>query len=127
MDENTPTLRDLFALHAPPVPEWFQPDMPPRPTLPALPSTTPDGHAVRDEVGALILGWVNDPVDDVEEWAREGYPGGEFTGDEIELIDIFANEFRSAWHAMSEWDAERERQTLIQWPYAWADLQAGRP
>ena len=94
------TLRDYFAARAPAEPQlWFQPTMPgPRPDY-------PDFRALSK--------------DDQDFW-RHGGGIHEIASPAMVAYAAARNETEKLQRAF---DVEREKQRLIQWPYAWADEQ----
>lgn len=93
------TLRDYFIAHAPAEPQpWFQPVMPPKPSLPCI-------TELSDE--------------DAKGWRAER---PEFAPERCspELLD-FAERMQKSMNACADWDREQQRQRYIQWPAAWAD------
>lgn len=95
------TLRDYFMAHAPAEPQpWFEPVMPPRPET--LNYSDIADEATRDDVG-MALNCDTDPKTKAGvDWLRR---------------------YDEQWAALNDWDRERVKQRLVQWPYAWADAQ----
>lgn len=94
------TLLDYHAAHAPrEIPAWFEPEMPPRPTIP---------HDDRlNEIWKAADG-------------EEEFLDGKQYGPEV--WEYFERK-NDALIARNEWDKAKARAELVQWPYAWARLQ----
>ena len=94
-----------FAVHAPPAPAWFRPQMAePRPA-----EVLPSDSSLREEYL------------DGGETSEQPYPSPllrQWLLEQSEAIEASSR-------ARQEWDRELERQTLAQWPWAYADLVLG--
>lgn len=99
MPKEGMTLRDYLAAHAPAEPQpWFEPAMPPRPTVPPMPAFDEEERRDLDRLGD----WIEDY--EVSERVLE-----------------YARQRGAAIKAQEAWDLEKRRQRYIQWPWAWAD------
>lgn len=98
---------EYFAARAPhEVPEWFKPVMPdqaPKQTtiIPRRNNHTPLTPSEMRHLGS----WMKDPIFDLEP----------------EYSD-FRDEVISFWDATKNWNKEKQVQTVIQWPWAWAKM-----
>lgn len=113
--------RAYFAAHAPAVPQdWFTPVMPARPTCPALP--------------AYEGPWTRELIDRARQWLNDSagadliaFMPETITDDQRAAVAAFESALTEANAALKAWFVEREKQTCLQWPWAWADavLAAG--
>jgi hypothetical protein len=93
------TMREYFIAHAPAEPQpWFKPAMEDQPILPS-----PAELCEQDR----------------DAWHREDM---EYSRDSCSeaLLDFDARH-TAALNARTEWSREKQKQTYIQWPLAWAD------
>lgn len=97
------TIREYFAARAPVEPQtWFEPKMEwSRPCLPDW----------------RMQGWTDRQI---AEW-RSDYPPDD------QVVSDFIHHLEDVQHLIEKWDRQREKQRLLQWPWAWADavLAAG--
>lgn len=108
-EQDGMTLRDYFAAHAPPVPYWFEPNMPGKPKLSSAkdyPFSKAAMEAIRD--------WVHDPCYDVEEAAG-------FTPADVETLARFKTNQKEEIAARVKWNLTRELQKSVQWRWQYAD------
>lgn len=94
-----------FATQAPPAPEWFWPHM----ATPRPQEVLPSDPTLRAEY--LDEGVTSEhpyPSPALRQW----------------LLDS-SNAIEASCEAREEWDREQQRQTLAQWPWAYADLVLG--
>jgi hypothetical protein len=99
------TLLQYFAANAPHEPQpWFKPVTAPRPIIPTEMSLTRDQRCQWGQLG--------DTLED---------------SDVEPAVLAFRDKREAALEAAAEWDAELQKQSYVQWPWAWAAavLQAG--
>lgn len=106
---------EYFAARAPQPQPWFKPDVPQRPNIftweDLQPYRTVEGEKLpmREEDRHKLEMWWRDPIYDLE---------GEYKqwGEELR------NLFRKRIEEQEAWDNMRDREFLIQWPWAWAEM-----
>jgi hypothetical protein len=102
-----------FALRAPEPPYWFRPVMTERPVRPRRPSLDNGG-----ELDRIIDAWHRD---DCGNSLREFFSVG-LSPDEADLVLEYELELESWQDELNQWELERERQRLAQWPWEYARL-----
>jgi hypothetical protein len=102
------SLRDLFAMHAPEVPAWFNPELPACPQHPPAPDSLPENLA------ALVSNWLGDPASyDLLDAVK-----GEA---ERALLAPWLKARSEADLARRAWLDLRNRERLVQWRWYYAD------
>jgi hypothetical protein len=110
----TMTLRDLLAVHAPAVPDWFKPTMEKR-----RPNTPPVPDDLSERAAEMAEGWRRDPVFDLYDTALES---GLFNSDNLDKLRQYELACADTWKAKTAWDEAERVQRLAQWPWAYADM-----
>lgn len=106
-------LKHQLVAHAPEVPDWFRPVMPERQ---AKPNRLSLGTA---DLDLIINSW---HWDDCGNSLTEYFSGVDLTDDQHTAVLEYELELESWQDAVNQWDLERERQRLAQWPWEYARL-----
>jgi hypothetical protein len=122
-------VRRTFALHAPRrIPDWFEPIMsapepqpPPNPALPV--AVFGDDIGKQNYIFNMLRSWIDDPIYDLD---RIVAPSDPDLAALVEAARPALRAFQEAVEAYRDahrvWLADWNRQTVAQWPWAWADL-----
>lgn len=112
------SLRDYFAAHAPDVPApWFEPTMPPKPSEP------PIATDLNEESRRTLRSWVSDPIFDLDHAANELRDANKISETGHTALVTYERDYTAYRRACDAWEQVHAKQTDVQWPYAWADLQ----
>lgn len=114
-------LRDVFAVHAPPSPDWFVPHLYPRPATQTSPAAR--FGLVTSEYYTTYWGLYNEvtKVWNDEEAELEGVaPIPEEVKNEVAE---YVTNYEDYLHDDYLWQRHYEQEKMYQWPYRWADNQ----
>lgn len=114
------SLREYFAAHAPPVPDWFT-GRQPRPRLPQAPKF-PGNKRLRDlvwewkmdDIGMTLEEYIVNPASDI--------PPAIQTVEELKAIREFDHRMELVQEAIREWEDTLEERRCSQWPWYYADM-----
>ena len=114
VDHDEVVLR--FAVHAPSIPDWFEPVMPPKPKEPRPPKIKGKSS------GKWLQVWLSDPTQDL----RSTLPGT-VSAEAEKILDDFERRYREWENESVEWRAEYRIQRMAQWPWFYAKSVARAP
>jgi hypothetical protein len=114
--EAKESLSEMLVAHAPEPPDWFRPVMPERPERPKRLTL---GTA---ELDRIIDEW---HWDDCGNSLSEYFSGSGLSDDQHTAVLEYELELESWQDELNQWELERERQRLAQWPWEYARLVMG--
>jgi hypothetical protein len=126
------TIRAYFAARAPRrIPKWFEPTMREKPPAPPVrvnltgiplfegPDDDIDALSRRNSIQNALDGWRRDPCWDLASMTRyqpELYEAAK------ERVEAYEHDWQTYWNGLVDWQRERQRERVAQWPWAFADL-----